>query len=67
MPADLSRDLGPSGVLSGTDTSIVPVQLTVERYNNSYTSTGLTVPRYYMFGWVDTILVLSSQGINVLN
>ncbi len=67
MCADFSRDNGPGGVLSGTDTSIVPLQLNVERNTNLYTSTNLSVPRYYVVALCDQIITMSSQGINQLN
>lgn len=66
MVADMSRDNGPGGYLTGTDTSIVPLQLNVERNSNNYTSTNLQIPRYYIFGDYDAYLTLSSQGIFLL-
>lgn len=66
MCADMSRDSGPTGYLTGVDVSIVPLQLTIERYI-AYTAGGLTVPRYYIMGEYDCYLTLSSQGIFVLS
>lgn len=67
MTADFSRDNGPAGSLTGSDASMMPLQLSVERNsNNVYNAGGLSIPRYYLFGEYDAYLTLSSQGIFLL-
>jgi hypothetical protein len=69
MCADLSRDNGPNSNLTGSDLSVVPVDLELERVSgNSYSDLGYTgTPVYYNFVEHDSFLKLSSQQLSVMN
>lgn len=67
MCADLSRDNGAKGGLSGTDLSRVPLDIEVER-SDTYSAGGKTgAPIYFTYCEHDSYLKLSSAQVSILN
>lgn len=66
--ADLSRDDGPNGSLTGTDLSVVPLDINLQRSQvHNASSLWQGSPVYHVFIVHDSFLKISSEQMSVMN